>query len=481
MSLGAQAGQQLAGRHIHLAPHRVFPLDDKVAVVARDSTGWSLLSAEEYQVLSRRFAPPGVQFDSLWAAEQPVAQALWDAGLLQDTRGRTAAKTANGSAKEVFPSSLLLKLTGTCNFACTYCYDFDETRFRQTLDLTRVREVIEFLLSKRDHLAITFHGGEPLLRFRQLKEIVSLALEVSGDRNRLAFSIQTNGSRMSDAVVSFLEEHHFSVGLSIDGNSDAANALRPVRSGPSAWSVVESLITRHERFVRDRCGFLMVVSKVSAPHVIPFARWLQERRFGSLGFSFLDSEGAGRGLDELRLSADEVVEFWRDIIEQIRSGEIKQLALTALISRIKNLFTLAPKDFCHKGPCGAASEFLVLDAAGAFRTCDCVYHPFFEAGGPNTPVGEMIANINPSRERVVQRHRWLRDKGPSCASCALFGLCGGTCPAKALASNGSELAVDAGECATSQYIYPMLLAEFASHRRPLLDYFEFHTAAKAED
>ena len=57
-----------------------------------------------------------------------------------------------------------------------------------------------------------FHGGEPLLRFGLLKEIVACARSEAGSPERVRFALQTNGVLMTDEIVAFLEAHDFSVG-----------------------------------------------------------------------------------------------------------------------------------------------------------------------------------------------------------------------------------------------------------------------------
>ncbi len=202
----------------------------------------------------------------------------------------------------------------------------------------------------------------------------------------------------------------------------------------------------------------------------------QEEGVGSLSLSFLDLTGRGKAMLHERLSPEEAVEVYRTFIGLIRAGDIEALALRSLTSRIGNLFTFQPRDLCHKGPCGASNEFVVLDAEGATRTCDCIYDPFFELGERTGPIPPN-ASSRP-RLQIIERHDWLRTDGPVCATCPLFGLCGGTCVAKAIASNGRSDSVDPIECAVVRYIYPVLLRELASaDQQPLINYYYRHLAS----
>lgn len=463
-----------ARKPLTLAPHRTLALDEhSLAVLAERSTGWCIVTREDYETIRRYFTARPSTYGGAAPGARPVLEMLWSAGLLLAGR---QAHPDTVVEQERYPNSLLLKLTGACNFECTYCYDYDRERWKARLQPDRVRETVAFLLSKIERLSLVFHGGEPLLRFALMKRIVTEAIEVAGDRSRLSFAMQTNGSLFNDEVVSFLEEHNFSVGISLDGFNEQSNGLRVLHDGRGSTEGVMRLLGRYSDFVRHRCGFLAVVSRTSAPHLPDFALWLQAQRISGLTVSFLDLVGRGQDMAREKLTPEEAVELYRTLISMVRRREIDALALRSLISRIHNLFTFQPRDFCHKGPCAAAGDFLVLDAEGGFRSCDCIYDPYFELAGRDEPVEKIVDH--PQRLAIIERHSWLRERGADCQSCALFGLCGGTCVAKAIAARGTPQSVDPIECALVRYIYPELLREFNSDgEKPLFAYYQRHKGA----
>jgi uncharacterized protein len=454
---------------LRLASHRLLPLrGDDVAVLADRSTGWCVLRRSEYDAVSAYLADGSVTRET---TESPnLVETLWDAGLLL-ADGRPHPDTVR--KPQPFPDALLLKLTGACNFDCTYCYDYEPRRFKARLEQQRIEELISFLLARQPGLAIVFHGGEPLLRLESIKQTVAFALEEAGDPGRVGFSIQTNGSRLDDETVDFLERHDFSIGISLDGATEETNALRAVRRGRTALEVVKDLLERYGDFLRQRCGFLAVVSRTSAPGITDLALWLQDEGISGFSISFLDLTGRGANLHEERLDPQAAVDVFRRMVGLVREGRLDDLCFKSLTGRIQNLFTFQPRDLCHKGPCGAGGEFMVVDAYGSLRSCDCIYDPFFELkrNGDTVPRGD----ADPARLAVVDRHAALRDGSSECGSCPLFGLCGGTCVAKAIAHHGTPNSVDPIECALSKYLYPELLQEFADGgEMPLFAYFQRH-------
>lgn len=446
----------------NLVAHRTLRLPEgHLALLARQSTAWATVPAEQYDDLVGAFPWRGSE-------DLPASvQQLWDAGLLSSD-GAPNPATVRAPARA--PTSLLVKLTGACDYTCTYCYDFEPSRWSAKLQPAQIVEAIAGILRRSAGLSVVFHGGEPLLRFKTIAEVVTRVRSDWPDK-AIRFAIQTNGSRLTPEIVEFLDANDFSVGLSLDAHTEAGNQHRTVRRGPSSLQRIETFLARFPDFVRRRCGVVAVVSKASAADLPAFALWLQERGISGLSLSFLDTEGRGDAMDDQKLSPEEAVAVYSDLVRLIRNRAIDGLAIRTLLSRMANLFTFTPTDFCHRGPCAAADEFLVLDAEGKKRSCDCVYDGYFELGSRET-------DEQAAREAIRHRHAWLEREGPSCAKCPLFGLCGGTCVAKAISVHGVPEAVDPVGCAVVRYFYPQLLAEFVQDgETPLLDYYRRHSRA----
>ena len=443
------------------ASHRTLALPgEDLAVLADHNSGWCVLTRDEYLSLNAVLPVTIPQ-----AAAPAALDRLWAAGLA--TRDGLHADHALYEPS-TYPTAVLLKLTGTCNIECEYCYDYDDKRFKAQQSFASIRDTLQRLLDRQDRISIAFHGGEPLLRFGLIQQVVEW---LAPYRARVGYSIQTNATRFTPAVLDFLEKHEFSVGISLDGLDEASNALRTTRRSPTPLEGVQRLMRERPDFVRERCGFLAVASRTSAPGLPAFATWLQAFGVSGLSITFLDLAGRGAGLADQRLSPHEAVDLYRTLVGMIRRGEIRELGIRNLIARMHNLFMLQSRDLCYRGPCGAAADFLVLDAEGGQRTCDCVYHPYFEITAADA---DAPSESQPARRAILDRHAWLRTEGETCATCPIFGLCGGTCVAKAIVRTGTDRSVDPVECALSKYIYPELLREFVAEERPLFEYYARH-------
>jgi len=113
-------------------------------------------------------------------------------------------------------SSFSLILTGECNYRCRYCY---QVKDHLVLDGSTARRAIEFFLPRFDHdSSIHFYGGEPLLAWDTIRDVVR-AVTAEGRRQArgVGFSVSTNGSLLDDRAIEFFARNRFTVLLSFDG------------------------------------------------------------------------------------------------------------------------------------------------------------------------------------------------------------------------------------------------------------------------
>ncbi|MCX7171143.1 MAG: 4Fe-4S cluster-binding domain-containing protein [Proteobacteria bacterium] len=119
--------------------------------------------------------------------------------------------------------SLMLTLTHQCNLDCIYCYEGSKSKNRMHISIAK--ESIAELLTADDELydevEIDFHGGEPFLMFRELKEICEWTWSRSW-RKPYVFFATTNGTLVHGAIRTWVEKnkHRLYLALSLDGTPD---------------------------------------------------------------------------------------------------------------------------------------------------------------------------------------------------------------------------------------------------------------------
>lgn len=138
---------------------------------------------------------------------------------------------------------LELIMSEACNFRCVYCIHFDnlETSERinapkkhMTFDVAK-KTVDGFIEALRQHgkktAEINFGGGEPLLVWPVVRQVLSYCVETYSDEFVFSFSINTNGSLITREIAESLRDYRVSVAISLDGLGDANDSVRIKRSG----------------------------------------------------------------------------------------------------------------------------------------------------------------------------------------------------------------------------------------------------------
>lgn len=121
---------------------------------------------------------------------------------------------STGHRDTVSVTHLVLQLTTDCNMSCEYCYETKLRRDPMSLDVAI--EAVSQAIAKRGRkpICIHFFGGEPLLHFPTIVQIVEHARSLSG---AVSFQISTNGVLLDDDVLAFVNEHAFRLIVSWDG------------------------------------------------------------------------------------------------------------------------------------------------------------------------------------------------------------------------------------------------------------------------
>ncbi len=154
-------------------------------------------------------------------------------------------------------SGLTLVLTTDCNFQCRYCY---QKKSESTLGTDAAKKAIDFFFPYLAQKSIlNFYGGEPLLAFDQMRDLVTHieAKNMAGEKE-IQYAVTTNGSLIDREVLRFFDAKKFSVLLSFDGT--AQNLGR----GPQSFDPVLGGL----RQCRDFSGIDLATNSVFTPETV---------------------------------------------------------------------------------------------------------------------------------------------------------------------------------------------------------------------
>lgn len=450
---------------ITLAKTRKYEIDDKyTAMISEEAgSGWCILKKDHCDTISYFFSQIDVELkiEDLDDINKSVIEKLWRNNLVfVDCKNFNQEVMVASDQKLIFPNYLLIKVTGSCNFACSYCYDYNDSKQKKVVNFEQVCNTIKFLLSKNKRfLSIVFHGGEPLLQFLLIKKIVeftSKQLQREENIGKLVeFSLQTNGSLLTDEIIEFLEINRIGVGISLDGCTQPANMHRKSKNGYS--SALDSFLEIHKKypdFIKNQCGVLAVLHRDNICEAQEFIEWLQNLGVKSMSFNALRKcDDKGRNLAGKSIDQNEMTVFYKDTVNAIKSNKIKTISVGNITYYISTLL-LNSRHMCYnKGPCGAAGQFLGIDVNGRFTACDCI--PDLVSVLRTSCLDDSIAN-DPQRNFI--KTVWNKFKNENCKSCSLFGLCGGGCIGDSYIESKCK-EVDTLRCASSKFIYKELFSE----------------------
>jgi uncharacterized protein len=379
------------------------------------------------------------------------------------------APAPQGIPAHVEPLILIYKLTDKCNYRCSYCYDRTVARPKNAERRSAaIRAMLDRTLPERP-VMLLFHGGEPLLEFPEIRDLV-LAYE-RFTPSRLLFSLQTNLSKLDQQKLDFLLEHKFGISVSLDGHDSDLNSLRMIDQRPNPYDLLRTKLRELHGLRADRLGLLMTVGKHNVGRLTESLIAFQQDGFRSVSFSFMQEVGPYAGC----ATPEALTEAIRSITRAIIDGRIDSLACMTLIQWVTRLLRGHSGYVCLGSPCGAGRSVATVLADGDVGPCDSIYsNDFF-----HKDVDDYIQGLETNPHLRALRERNVRRLAP-CSECDVQAHCNGTCPGSAVLETGGIHSVDPHECAFHYGMIRELLWTLCDPEAGprLLKYSEDHIAEK---
>lgn len=175
----------------------------------------------------------------------------------------------------------LLHLTHDCNLRCPYCFTGD--KFAKEMTSDTVHKTVEFVVdhAKRhgQRAVFSFFGGEPMMAWDRMKELVLYAEEVSAREGVTAiFRMNTNGMLIKEEHLAFFEAHDLIFILSIDGDEEMHDAERRTEGGVGSFAVIADKLPR---FLEHNPGLMasVVITPRNLTHAARGLRYLLDQGF----------------------------------------------------------------------------------------------------------------------------------------------------------------------------------------------------------
>lgn len=157
--------------------------------------------------------------------------------------------------RQTVVKALCLHIAHDCNLACRYCFaEEGEYHGRRALMSFEVgKKALDFLIANsgnRRNLEVDFFGGEPLLNWQVVKDLVSYGREQEKIHNKnFRFTLTTNGVSLNDEIMEFCNKEMANVVLSIDGRKEVHDKMRPFRKGAGSYDLI---VPKFQKFADSR-------------------------------------------------------------------------------------------------------------------------------------------------------------------------------------------------------------------------------------
>lgn len=328
--------------------------------------------------------------------------------------------------------ALCLHIAHDCNLACKYCFaEEGEYHGRRALMSFEVgKKALDFLVAnsgKRVNLEVDFFGGEPLMNWQVVKDLVAYGRSLEEANNKkFRFTLTTNGVLLNDEIMEFANKEMANVVLSIDGRKEVNDRMRPFRMGQGSYDVI---VPKFKKVAESRGQMNYYVRGTFTHHNLDFAE--DVKHLADLGFEQISVEPVvAMPTDDYAIREEDVpgllAEYDRlaqELLERRKQG--KGVNFFHFMIDLEGGPCVAKR----LSGCGSGTEYLAVTPWGDFYPChQFVGQEKFLLGN----VDDGIVNTE-IRDQFKCCNVYAKEK---CRNCFAKFYCSGGCAANAYNFSG---------------------------------------------
>jgi len=328
-----------------------------------------------------------------------------------------------------FPlQTLVLNLTNQCNLSCQYCYEFGADKVAtpsgkpKFMNFETAKASVDFLLQQsagRRGVHITFFGGETLMNFPLLQNVVIYARDRADEQGRsIDFSMTTNATLLTPAIIEFLSENRIGVTVSMDGPADLHDKLRVFANGRGSYGIIEPRVRELIQKHRTRPITARVTLTSGVTDVIRIFRHLKnDLGFHEVGFAPVTTSPNqlyainDRGMDDVLAQFHQLAD---EYLEYALRGEMHGF------SNVSDTLSELYQGVNKSHPCGAALGLVGVGPSGDIAPC----HRFVDSD--THALGHISTGIDREKQNDFLRRGHINSKY-DCHTCWARPLCAGGC------------------------------------------------------
>ena len=361
-------------------------------------------------------------------------QSLVDAGKLYspDTFAPLAGTFKERSGDVV--KALCLHVAHTCNLNCSYCFA-SQGKFhgeRGIMSFEVGKQALDFLVAQsgtRRNLEVDFFGGEPLMNWEVVKQLVAYARSIEEkNKKHFRFTLTTNGMLIDDDVIDFTNREMSNVVLSLDGRKEIHDRTRVDYAGNGSY---DRIVPKFQKLVAAR-GDKEYYMRGTFTHANPdFTKDLFHMA-DDLGFEKLSMEPVVCAPDDPAALTPEDLEIVKEQYEILAKDMLRREKEGHPITFYHYMLDLTGGPCVYKriSGCGSGTEYMAVTPWGDLYPC----HQF--VGEEKYKLGDIWHGVTNTalRDSFRSCNAYAR---PECADCWAKLYCSGGCAANAYHATGS--------------------------------------------
>ncbi len=359
-------------------------------------------------------------------------EALKDAGKLfsQDTY---AGMAFDFKKRSNVVKALCLHVAHTCNLNCSYCFASQGKYHgeRALMSFEVGKRALDFLVENsgtRTNLEVDFFGGEPLMNWQVVKDLVAYARGIEEERHKkFRFTLTTNGVLVDDDVIDFANREMHNVVMSIDGRPDTHDRFRVDYAGRGSY---EKVVPKFLDFAKKRGDRSYYVRGTYTHYNTDFTNDILH--LADLGFTELSMEPVVCAPDDpCALTKEDLpvlFEQYEILAKEMLKREKEGRPFTFYHYMID--LTHGPCIYKRISGCGSGTEYMAVTPWGDLYPC----HQF--VGDEKYLMGNIWDGVTNTalRDEFKLCNVYAR---PECDHCWARLYCSGGCAANAYHASGS--------------------------------------------
>ena len=355
-------------------------------------------------------------------------------GLIKRDAVQIALRLANEPELADFPpiEKMELILTLGCNLRCDYC--FVDKHSGMTMNEENGKKAIDFLLDSSadvESVYITFFGGEPLLAFDLMKELVLYGESAErSKKKKINWRMTTNGTLFNKKILEFLNKHEIFYLLSVDGKEETHDRYRLTKTGKGSFNFLADKFEMMKVY-QSWMGARVTVMPDTVHFLLENIKFLVQN--GINLFIIEPVEGISWPEESENMFIEQMTEVAKFYIEKRNDFNLKISFFDKILCD--------KKDLTYVRGCWAGKSSIAVSPDGKIFPCSKFISP--ESLYPPFILGDIERGIT---EKMRRQQLFQFPYRSECYECEVAFECSGGCPARNYNASGTQSYTCFEEC-----------------------------------